>query len=334
MNQPNTRRAPLPRRQIAGCVVGAALLAAPPAHAYPDRTEDATPAPAEWIRIASWNLNGVHRHTGSAIFRWTPARTHRDYETLADYARRLNADVIAFQEVNGPRAAERIFPPRSYSLFFSGRYDPRYDDIYTGFAVRKERFDPDKVVKRNYAALSLKVNSQWDSKLRWGVDLEIRRQGRTLRLLNVHLKAGCSKQKSLSSKRCRTLASQIKPLKRWIDERWREGTPFVVLGDFNRVLFDRDGERDHLWDAIDDREPPGLRLHRLPLPPEGGRTRPCWRGTKERYHRYPIDFFVFGDRAWQWVNKASFHEQPWDREDEKPEPGLPSDHCPIRVDLF
>ena len=294
----------------------------------------AAPAPDEWIRIASWNLNLLHWRTGKALWRRAVARSESDYRTLARYARDLNADVIAFQEVNGPRAAARVFPPRDYSLHLSGRHDPRYDgiynDIYNGFAVRKGRFD--RVEKRDYEALGLGSNPGVPYRLRWGVDLTVRWQGRTLRLLNVHLKSKCS-GKSLTEPRdrpCRKLARQIEPLEAWIDARWREGAPFVVLGDFNRAM-DRHGRRDHLWSALDDGDPPGLRLHRLP----DGRERTCWRGTwRYRRHRDPIDFFVFGARAWQRVDAASFREVAWTDADADPRRGLPSDHCPIAVDVF
>ena len=105
------------------------------------------PVPPEWIRIASWNLNLLHWRTGGALWRGAVARSEDDYRILARYARDLDADVIAFQEVNGPRAAARVFPARDYALHFSGRYDSRYDDIYVGFAVRKGRFD--RVVRRD-----------------------------------------------------------------------------------------------------------------------------------------------------------------------------------------
>ena len=284
------------------------------------------PAPAGWIRIASWNLNRLHWRTGGALWRGAAARSDADYETLARYARVLDADVIAFQEVNGPRAAARVFPPRDYSLHVSGRYDPRYDDIYNGFAVRKGRFD--RVVKRDHEALGIGSNARYQ--LRWGVDLMVSRGGRKLRLLNVHLKSKCFR-KSLTNPRsrsCRTLARQIEPLEAWIDARWREGVPLVVLGDFNREI-DRHGPRDHLWSAIADGDPPGLELHRLPA----GRDPACWRGTS-RHHRYPIDFFVFGARAWERVEPGSFRQIVWNDADADPRRGLPSDHCPIAVDLF
>ena len=284
------------------------------------------PAPPEWIRIASWNLNTLHWRTGGALWRGAAVRSDADYATLARYARNLNADVIAFQEVNGARAAERVFPSRDYSLHLSGRYDTRYDDIYNGFAVRKGRFD--HAVKRDHEALGLESSSRYT--LRWGVDLTVSRGGRSLRLLNVHLKSRCFSRSLVvpPDRHCRKLARQIAPLEAWIDARWREGVPFVVLGDFNRAM-DRYGRRDHLWGAIDDGDPPGLELHRLPE----GRTPACWRGTR-RHHRHPIDFFVFGARAWKRVDAASFREIVWTDADADPRRGLPSDHCPIAVDLF
>ena len=284
------------------------------------------PAPAEWIRIATWNLNRLHWRTGGALWRGAAARTDADYRTLARYARVLNADVIAFQEANGPRAAARVFPSRDYTLHFSGRFDPRYDDIYNGFAVRKGRFD--RVEKRDFEPLGLTSRGRYH--LRWGVDLEVSRAGRRLRLLNVHLKSKCF-NKSLTnprSKACRTLARQIEPLEDWIDARWREGVPLVVLGDFNREI-DRHGERDHLWTAVADGDPAGLHLRWL----SAGRDPPCWRGTS-RHFRYPVDFFVFGARAWKRVDAASFRQVVWTDADADARRGLPSDHCPIAVDLF
>ena len=307
-----------------GAVPTGARAGGEPAGGRP--SSSAPPAPAEWIRIATWNLNRLHWRTGGALWRGAVARSREDYRTLARYARALDADVIAFQEVNGPRAAARVFPPRDYDLHFSGRYDPRYDDIYNGFAVRKGSFD--RVVKRDHEALGLGSGSRYQ--LRWGVDLMVSRDGREIRLLNVHLKSKCF-NKSLRSPRshaCRTLARQVEPLEAWIDARWREGVSFVVLGDFNREV-DRHGERDHLWAAIADGDPPGLALHRL----SAGRDPACWRGTS-RHHRFPVDFFVFGARAWKRVDAGSFRQVVWTDADADPRRGLPSDHCPIAVDLF
>ena len=96
--------------------------------------------PADQIRIASWNLNNLHYEAGVPLRKDAPERTEVDYRVLRKYAKRLNADIIALQEVNGPQAAKRVFP--DHDLYFSTRYgedllsDQSSDRIYTGFAVR------------------------------------------------------------------------------------------------------------------------------------------------------------------------------------------------------
>jgi hypothetical protein len=100
-------------------------------------------------------MNNLHHVLGEPLRDRAPARSEEDYELLRKYRDRLGADIIALQEVNGPKAAGLVFPPDEYDLFFSSRYvedlvtgkatnpDPeqRSDRIYTGFAVRRGVFD-------------------------------------------------------------------------------------------------------------------------------------------------------------------------------------------------
>jgi hypothetical protein len=50
----------------------------------------------------------------------------------------------------------------------------------------------------------------------------------------------------------------------WIDAATVGTVPFAVPGDFNRA-FDVHGQGDHLWQEIDDGDPAGLDLWRLPF---------------------------------------------------------------------
>jgi hypothetical protein len=100
-----------------------------------------------------------------------------------------------------------------------------------------------------------------------------------------------------------------------------------VPGDFNRA-FDRFGEDDHLWREIDDGDPAGLDLRRLPF----RQASDGWCGTS-RHQPRPIDFLVFDDRAWQLVDQASFRQVTYDAADQDEARGTPSDHCPVAVDL-
>ena len=166
------------------------------------------PAPAEWIRIATWNLNLLHWRTGGALWRGAAARSDEDYRTLARYARVLNADVIALQEVNGPRAAARVFPPRDYELHFSGRHDSRYNDIYNGFAVRKGKFD--QVAKRDHEALGLDTPAPATSSVGASSSRYRRTDGDFACSTSTSSRSAFSKSlRSPRSRPCRTLARQI-----------------------------------------------------------------------------------------------------------------------------
>jgi endonuclease/exonuclease/phosphatase family metal-dependent hydrolase len=287
-------------------------------------------ASARAISIASWNLNNLHHVAGEPLRDRAPVRYEEDYATLRLYAERLNADIIALQEVNGPQAARRVFPPAQYELYFSGRYAEdranrrASDRIYTGFAVRRRVFTD--VSKRDYADIGV---GHGDRRTRWGTDLLVAIDGRQLRLLSVHLKSGCprgSLERSRSGS-CATLAQQREPLEAWIDARAVERVPFVIVGDFNRA-FDVHGARDHLWREVDDSDPAGLNLTRLPFKSKSK----CWRGTSA-YHVEPIDFFVFDARAWQRVKRASFTQLTYEPRHRDIKRRTPSDHCPIRVEI-
>ena len=295
-----------------------------------------TTGEAATIKLATWNMNNLHFVVGEPLRSGAPARTVADYELLRKYRDRLGADVIALQEVNGPKAAGLVFPPDQYDLYFSARYiedlvtgkathpDPeqRSDRIYTGFAVRRGVLDA--VSKRDVPSLGV-IHAPDSRPVRWGTELLVEKDGQLLRLLSVHLKSGChdGSLENSTDPDCVTLAAQRAPLEAWIDEAARQLVPFVILGDFNRRI-DRFGQDDHLWREIDDGDPPGLDLRRLPF----DREAECNPSFPQ-----PIDFLVFDDRAWQRVDQASFQEITYDPEDQDLARGTPSDHCAIAASL-
>jgi hypothetical protein len=153
---------------------------------------------------------------------------------------------------------------------------------------------------------------------RSGDPILLEKDGQLLRLLSVHLKSGChgGSLENPTDPDCVTLAAQRAPLEAWIDEAAQDVVPFMILGDFNRRI-DRFGQDDHLWREIDDGDPPGLDLRRLPF----NREAECSPSFPQ-----PIDFLLFDDRAWQMVDEASFQEITYDTEDQDLERGTPSDH--------
>src|SRR5262245_30109618 len=84
---------------IGGVVAGARAKAPGPGGAAHAAAAPATPAAR--IRIATWNIAWLARRSGDGP---VPRRA-ADYRRLATVAARLDADVVALQEIDGVEAA-------------------------------------------------------------------------------------------------------------------------------------------------------------------------------------------------------------------------------------
>lgn len=252
------------------------------------------------LKIAAWNIE----HLRDAVDEPPSRRTEDQFNRLQEHAERLDADVVAVQEIENEHALAQVFDPARHDFFVSDRNHTQR----TGFAVRKS------IVAIRYPDL---VALGAGGRLRHGVDIEISVGGQSVRLLSIHLKSFCFEGSvgSPGTDDCEKLAMQVPVLERWIDTRAAEGVPFVVLGDFNR-RFDSPGE--DFWPLIDDGVPAGLKLYRA----TDGRTATCNGGL------YPlfIDHIVYDRLASRLIVPESFEEIVY--------PGSPlSDHCPITVTL-
>jgi endonuclease/exonuclease/phosphatase family metal-dependent hydrolase len=281
------------------------------------------------MTVATWNINNLHEDAGSAIRPGAPIRQVEDYTILNLYRKKIDADIIALQEMGSPQAAERIFPPDQYTVLFSSRYNNPVGkgrtegDIFTALAIRK----PIRILKRE-EIIGLQHVITRNGKKTWtrrGVAALIDSYGKRFWILAVHLKSFCHGRnlEKPTSIDCRVLSEQRVALEQWTDRKFNEGLPFMILGDFNRI-FDLHGQKDHLWGYIDDQEPEGLNLWRLPY--KVVTQCPGHEG------RYPIDFLVFDDRAWQYVQEESFREILY-TPDHAALGNRLSDHCPISVTL-
>lgn len=262
------------------------------------------PVRAETIKITTWNIEHLRAENNRGNVR----RDDGDFAALARYAAELDADVIALQEVDGPEAAARVFNPGEYDFFFSDRNNPQR----TGFAVRKGLN-----VTRDEDFTDLALGDS----LRRGKDITIQFGEQEVRFLNVHLKSFCFDNPLGSNNRnCRRLNQQVPFLETWIDERTAEGTPFVVLGDFNR-RFDAPG--DDFFPEIDDGDPRPLDLVRV----NEGLTSECGGG------RFPvfIDHLILDEQAAQFFEQDSFEQLVFTEEDE--DEFRLSDHCPISASM-
>lgn len=268
------------------------------------------------LKIATWNMEHLAEVNGMGC----RPRTDADYADLRSHVARLDADVIAFQEVETRAAAERVFDPARYDVVISGRpisgrgggcygapgQSIRQQDV--GFAVRKG-----VAWTRNPDVKELGLGNP---DLRWGVDITV--AGREpLRLLAIHLKSGCNSGQAPGDADCPVLFSQGPVLARWIDARTRAGEAFAILGDWNRRLAARN---DQFFASLDRAEPAAADLT---LTSEG-RGATC----KSRYREF-IDFIVVGAEALKRVAPDTFSEYTYGVSED----AHPSDHCPIAIGL-
>jgi endonuclease/exonuclease/phosphatase family metal-dependent hydrolase len=264
----------------------------------------ATTAQAADLKVATWNLEWLTaRPAGDpGLPADVQPKTAADLAVLRQYAARLDADIVALQEVDGPTIAAALFPPDRYTLYFT-------NDSVTqrvGFAVRRGI-----TVRRNpdLAALDLYPTAQF--RLRSGADITLDLPSGPLRLLAVHLKTGCQRDRLATSHRlqCETLRGQLPVLQGWLTQRRTEGAPFILLGDFNRWM----GPQDDMLAALRSTAPLALATE--------GRDSPCWGGE------HFIDHILAGGAARAWLDPASLRVLTY-REGVDRKPHL-SDHCPV-----
>jgi endonuclease/exonuclease/phosphatase family metal-dependent hydrolase len=197
----------------------------------------ATPAAPTPLRIATWNLewlvdadtgrrariacrDGARSDLPCDVVR-DLARNSADLDRLAAYARKLDADVVAFQEVENEHIARRVF--RGYQICLR----PGHGMQQVGFALR-----PGLVHRCGEHFTALAVNGQG----REGQTLMLWIPGLgAIELLAVHLKSGCAHDPlGSASTACQLLAEQARVLGKWIDRQADRQVRFIVLGDFNR----------------------------------------------------------------------------------------------------
>lgn len=246
-------------------------------------------------------------------------RSRADFAALARYARQLNADVVALQEVDGPVVARRLFA--AHDFCFSTRQHVQN----LGFAIRKGL---------KYRCESDLRDLSLGDTVRRGVELTIwPGEPNELRLLAVHLKSGCGRRPLDGGKtECTVLARQAPILETWIDEQAAASRPFAVLGDFNRDLT-RDpgparsetGTLRSLWAEIDDADPPAADLT---LAASYGEFRNC--SVAQNFSGY-IDHIALSRDLNARVVPESFGRITYETQDAVLR--RLSDHCPVAISL-
>ena len=293
------------------------------------------------VRIATWNVEylmtpathvalsancaqnggmvgGDDRMLPCAITQRAP-RTPEDYQSLRSYAAQLRGDIVALQEVDGPDAAEQVFP--GYDFCFSTRAHTQKN----GFAIRRGL--PHRC-EAEYEALSV------GNAVRRGVVVTFfPGTVNEFRLMSVHLKSGCpAGPLTAPGRNCDLLSKQVAPLEAWIEGEARAGHQFGVLGDFNRrFTIEQGGARDaegrqlNVLAEWNDGEPAASKLVNIT---ETQKFTPCTTGSE--YKEF-IDNILLGRDLAKRVLKKSLVRVVFNDSDAKAH--WLSDHCPVGIEL-
>jgi endonuclease/exonuclease/phosphatase family metal-dependent hydrolase len=237
--------------------------------------------------------------------RGTLKRAVSDYHAFAGYAAEIDPDIAVLQEVAGEEAVQRVFDSSRYHIYVT-----RETGVQRVALVWKKSIDLNVIDE---------LEELGPGGLRESPDALVTVPGGSFRLLGVHLKSSCFSENLDTSRKaaCITLRGQMDIVEAWMEARHAEGTPFAVLGDFNR----RFSDRDDAWADLNDDTPAGFKL----VAPTVGRTARCRDG---RYKDF-IDHIVMSDSLARRMVPGSFQQwnyRSWD-------PPVLSDHCPIGVNL-
>ncbi len=267
-------------------------------------------AGARALTVATWDLGWfTQRPAGDPALpeRVGPKRPG-DVARLARYAEALHADVVAFQGIDGPAAAASLFPDSQYAIHMTA------DQVLqrSGFAIRRGvAFTPEP----DDAALDPYPDARFH--LRSGADMALKLPGGTvLRLLSVQLKSGCRDFPLTDAGKpaCATLRRQADALRDWIAARTRAGEPFLVLGDFARVMDD-----DHdFMDRLQEADPLVRATEHY--------ASPCWGGGNF------VDHIIAGGDARGWLQPQTLRVMAF-RETGAAWRDRLSSHCPVSVRL-
>ncbi|CZF85715.1 endonuclease/exonuclease/phosphatase family protein [Grimontia marina] len=185
------------------------------------------------LSVATWNMEWLSDKDDIIQSKRTP----EDYLMMQTVSSVIDADLIAFQEVDSETSLAKVLNPDEYDYYFSDRSKyfkkSRRSQQFTGWAVKKGI----KVIDhQDYQPLSLPTFlSRGD--LRYGAYIEVVRENQpSLHLLSIHLKSGCFETPVRRNNSCKKLDKQIEALGIWINARIELGQEFVIAGDFNHYM--------------------------------------------------------------------------------------------------
>ncbi len=188
------------------------------------------------FKITTWNVE----HLAFPYDTGCRPRTADEITALSAYAQSLDADVVALQEVASVTAVRQIFPESQWQIIMSQRADSEaYECRGSGRMSTQQKVA--FAVKNTVPVLAVEHLNELSLTmpgLRYGLVIQVDSPNGAMDILNVHMKSGCfvDDYQSSDSESCQVYARQIPVLDNWIEQRERQGTAYVVLGDFNHRL--------------------------------------------------------------------------------------------------
>lgn len=263
---------------------------------------------AETVKITTWNVEWLLSPTDITRFHLpdnVSFKNSDDLHKLSHYIQRLNSDILALQEVGSIEAAKQILSPNDYDFLIT-------DDPVAQHPLLAIRKSLSYQIRKNPDLTALALSNSHHP-LRSGLDVTLYKNGYSLRILVVHLKAHCQEYLLETAKpACILLKQQYAILQAWIHQRLNEKQPFLILGDFNHIFSTTENFL-------------GQHLSDLTLPTLGFAT-PCWGGN------YFIDSFILDKQTGQKLQKDSLKVMTFNENILEARKHL-SDHCPVSITL-
>ena len=268
-------------------------------------SEDTEPTTGPTVKLATWNIRKPSEES-----------TRTDY--IATMAEKLDADVVALQELGSTPPLDEIFPSNSYQRFVSERNAEGGSNqffLQTGFAIA-EAWNVDRNADYEELAVS--------SGQRRGIDVTLQFENHSLRMLSVHLNASC--QNGGGGEDCRILNRQARRIRDWIQARESNDEDYVVLGDFNRV-YDAGSE---FWETIENADDSGVIIKSKNKSPR------CLGDAFDKF----IDHVVFDADVQSWLQISELQDLTYEEtldinvdDIDDPDMSPVSDHCPAYVEI-
>ena len=283
---------------------------------------------SDTLTLTTWNIEHLAEKSGTGC----KPRSDKDYDALRDFAKGLQADVVALQEVESKAAVHRVFPRSSWNVVMSSRRNSK-TYICRGSERRSTQQKVAIAIRKGVRfnkAPSLSRIGLGQPGLRHGVVVDLLDTKPKTRVLALHLKSGCftndyhspNQNKSYQVKSCNTLQKQVPILLKWAkSELATSGRSVVMLGDFNHQLAD---SGNVLW-----RELTGVTSGSKETLTNAMAKK---RGCHPRYPK-PIDHILMGPLAYDDYVTNSVTVHYFGSPQTMTKQTMLSDHCPISIKL-